>query len=85
MIGAIEQPLQTAPCSECKERFVLDDMFDCSDLAPFAGVCCEECRDDLVEAGHFDTCGCSDCARQRQFADLVARMAAIEPGAVALP
>lgn len=82
---ALERPPEPKPCTECMELFLPDVLQDCSELAPLAGDCCPECTEELVECGHFDTCDCSACVRQRLLADLVARMAAIEPGAVALP
>lgn len=78
-------PSPPKPCTECRELFLPEVMTDCSKLAPLAGDCCPECTEELVDRGHFETCDCSACDRQRQLADLVARMAAIEPGAVALP
>lgn len=71
------------PCTECREIFLRETLVDCSALAPFAGLCCTDCRDELVERGHIDTCDCSDCAGWRRLADLVARMAAVEPSSEA--
>lgn len=36
------------PCTECREVCHVDDMVDCGDIAPLAGLCCAECEAKLL-------------------------------------
>jgi len=36
------------PCTECREVCHVDDMVDCGDIAPLAGLCCAECEARLL-------------------------------------
>jgi hypothetical protein len=36
------------PCTECREVCHVDDMVDCGDIAPLAGLCCATCEAKLL-------------------------------------
>ena len=62
-------------CSACLEINLVEAMADCSDLGAFLGLCCADCEDELVSDGHWETCTCGSCERQRAKADRQRRKA----------
>lgn len=54
------------PCSECHTLTCVELLRDASELAPFAGLVCPDCEDNLTVSAHDDeSCGCTACKKDR--------------------